>query len=277
MNYGRINTIHKMILIFTLIVILLVFLFPVIWTFLTSIKDGVTAWTLPPKLIFKPSVSNYIKIFKKRNLQYNILNSIIVALGSTMIALVLGTPLAYMFARTRYRFNNLLFIFVFISYILPPIVLSIPFYIIGSRVGLLNSYLIVILTHSTFCMAFTIWMLRGFFEEIPVEIEECARIDGCSNFMILIKIVFPIARSGLAATAIFNIILSWNDFMYALVLTGMNTRTLPVAVAQFLTPHGMFWGEMCAAGIVAIAPVLVFSLFLQKYLVRGMTAGAVKG
>jgi len=277
MSYGKINTIHKMILIFTLIVILLVFLFPVIWTFLTSIKNDVTAWTLPPKLIFKPSVSNYIKIFKKRNLQYNILNSIIVALGSTMIALVLGTPLAYMFARTRYRFNNLLFIFVFTSYILPPIVLSIPFYIIGSRVGLLNSYLIVILTHSTFCMAFTVWMLRGFFEEIPVEIEECARIDGCSNFMILIKIVLPIARSGLAATVIFNIILSWNDFMYALVLTGMNTRTLPVAVAQFLTPHGMFWGEMCAAGIVAIAPVLAFSLLLQKYLVRGMTAGAVKG
>lgn len=277
MDYGRRKTIQRMILIFTMIVILLVFLFPIIWTFLTSIKDDVTAWSLPPKLIFKPAVSNYIKIFKERGLQHNIVNSMIVALGATMISLVLGTPLAYMFARTRYRFNDLLFVFVFISYILPPIVLSIPFYIIAARVGLLNSYLIVILSHSTFCMAFTVWMLRGFFEEIPVEIEECARIDGCSNFMTLIKIVLPIARSGLVATVIFNIILSWNDFMYALILTGMNTRTLPVAVAQFLTPHGMFWGEMCAAGIVAIAPVLVFSLFLQRYLIRGMTAGAVKG
>ena len=277
MDHRRRKAIQKCLQVSVIAIVLLLFLFPIIWTFITSIKDNVTAWSMPPRIFFSPSASNYVEIFKERGLHHNIKNSIIVALGATAISLVLGTPLAYMFARTRYRFNNFLFIFVFASYILPPIVLSIPLYVAAARVGLLNTYLVVILAHSSFCMAFTVWMLRGFFEEIPVEIEECAKVDGCSNLMTLFKVTLPIARPGLVATVIFCIILSWNDFMYALVLTGMDTRTLPVAVGQFLTPHGMFWGQMCAAGVIATAPVLVFSLFFQRYLIRGMTAGAVKG
>lgn len=268
--------INRIILMTILIIIVLIFLSPIIWSFMTSLKSNVSAWSMPPKFIFKPSLTNYISAFKDRGFTKVIINSIVIAISATLISLVLGAPLAYMFARSNFKINNILFIFVFIAYILPPIVLSIPLYVIGAKLGLLDQYIIIILTHVTFCLAFTVWMLRGFFEEIPKEIEESARVDGCSYFSTLIRIVFPIARSGIIATIIFCIILSWNDFMYALVLTGVRTRTLPVHIAQYLTPHGMFWGQMSAAGMLAILPVLVFSLFLQKYLVRGMTAGAIK-
>jgi multiple sugar transport system permease protein len=125
-------------------------------------------------------------------------------------------------------------------------------------------------------MAFTVWMMKGFFEEVPLEIEESAMVDGCSYMQSFIMITIPTVRSGLVSTVIFSFILSWNDFMYALVLTGSKTRLVPVAVAQFLTPHGMFWGQMCAAGIIAILPILLFSLFTRKYLIRGMSLGAIK-
>ena len=270
------NKIQKILLIFIIIMVLILFLFPILWSFLTSLKTDISAYSMPPKLFFKPSLENYIDVIIDRGLLKFILNSIIVAVSSTIISLFLGIPLSYMLARTKYKFNNILFIFIFIAYILPPIVLSIPLYVLGAKFGLLDRYVLIIITHISFCISFSVWMLRGFFEEVPREIEESAKVDGCNHFTALIRIVLPIVRPGLVATVIFSIILSWNDFMYALVLTGVRTRTLPTAVAQFLTPHGMFWGEMTAAGIIAIFPILIFSLFFQRYIIRGMTAGAIK-
>lgn len=269
------NNIKKVINII-LILVILFWMFPYIWGLVTSFKTGIDSYSMPPTLLFKPSLSNYYNVFVQKNMFKYIFNSIIVALISTFFSMILGIPLAYMLARTRFKFNNALFIFVFLAYVLPPIVLSIPLYILGAKLALLDNFILIIITHVSFCLSFTIWMLRGFFEEIPVEVEESARIDGCNYLNTLIRVVLPMIRSGVIATIIFCIILSWNDFMYALILTGVNTRTLPVQAAQFLSPHGMFWGEMCAAGTTAVIPVFAFSLFFQKYIVRGLSAGAIK-
>lgn len=270
------SKITKFLLFFLLVILLIFFIFPIFWTFLTSIKANIDAWSMPPKFIFSPSLENYRIVLFEKDFTRFILHSLIVGVLSTFIAIFIGTPLAYALARSRFRFNNVLFIFIFIAYIIPPIVLSIPLYVLGAGIGLLDSYIIIVLTHVTFTLAFTVWMMKGFFEEIPLEVEESSMVDGCSYLMTLLRIAIPMVRSGLAATIIFCFILSWNDFMYALVLTGVNTRTVPVSIAQFLTPHGMFWGQMSAAGCLAILPVLIFAMFFQRFLIRGMTLGAIK-
>lgn len=259
-----------------LFIIVLIFIFPIFWTLLTSIKIDIDAWSLPPKFIFTPSFHNYaIVLFEKGFIGF-ITNSIITCLSATGIALLLGVPLAYALARSKLRINNLIFIGVFVAYILPPIVLSIPLYVIFANLGMLDKFPTIIVTHITFILAFTVWMMRGFFEEVPLEIEESAVLDGCTNTQTFLVITLPMVKSGLVSTMIFSFILSWNDFMYALVLTGSRTRLVSVAVAQFLTPHGMFWGQMCAAGIIAILPILIFTLFARRLLVRGMSMGAIK-
>ncbi len=259
-----------------LLFIVLVFTFPIIWTFLTSIKGNIDAWSMPPKFLFSATARNYaIVLFEKSFARY-ILNSIFTCIISTIASIALGVPLSYALARSKYRFNSLIFIFVFVAYILPPIVLSIPLYVICAKIGMLDNFITIIVTHITFTLAFTVWMMKGFFEEVPLEIEESSMVDGCSYMQSFLIITVPMVRSGLVSTVIFSFILSWNDFMYALVLTGSKTRLVPVAVAQFLTPHGMFWGQMCAAGILAILPILLFSLFTRRYLIRGMLMGAIK-
>jgi multiple sugar transport system permease protein len=268
----RVRVLKKLIL----LLIVLIFVFPIIWTFLTSIKGNIDAWSMPPKFVFKGTLKNYSIVLFEKNFGRFIVNSIFTCIISTALAMVLGVPLSYSLARSKFKFNSVIFVFVFIAYILPPIVLSIPLYVICARIGMLDSFTTIIITHITFTMAFTVWMMKGFFEEVPLEIEESAMVDGCSYMQSFIMITIPTVRSGLVSTVIFSFILSWNDFMYALVLTGSKTRLVPVAVAQFLTPHGMFWGQMCAAGIIAILPILLFSLFTRKYLIRGMSLGAIK-
>ncbi|MBO4394396.1 MAG: carbohydrate ABC transporter permease [Spirochaetales bacterium] len=259
-----------------LLLIVLLTIFPLFWTFLTSIKANVDAWSMPPKFVFSPTFKNYsIVLFDKGFFGY-IRNSLITCVFATAFAMLLGIPLAYSLSRLKSRFKNVVFVGVFVSYILPPIVLSIPLYVIFAKWGILNKYSTIILTHTTFILAFTAWMMRGFFEEVPEEIEESAILDGCSFMECLLRIDIPMVKAGLVSTVIFSFILSWNDFMYALVLTSQSTRLVSVAVAQFLTPHGMFWGQMCAAGIIAILPILIFTLFARKSLVRGMSIGAIK-
>lgn len=259
-----------------LTITVVVFVFPIFWTFLTSIKLDIDAWSLPPKFIFEPSFKNYSVVLFEKGFMGFIQNSLLTCIVATAIAILLGVPLAYALARSKLRVNNIIFVSIFVAYVLPPIVLSIPLYVIFAQFGLLDNFFTIVLTHITFILAFTVWMMRGFFEAVPSEIEESAYLDGCNNTQTFLLITVPLVKSGLVSTVIFSFILSWNDFMYALVLTGSKTRLVSVAVAQFLTSHGMFWGQMSAAGILAIFPILIFTLFARRFLVRGISMGAIK-
>ena len=259
-----------------LIVALFVILTPYTWLILTSFKDRVDAFAIPPKILFTPTLDNYRVAFGQKGFTQNLLNSVIVATLSTAIALLVGVPAAYSLARFRMRGNTAFMMFLLAARMLPAIVLAVPLFILFNTAGLIDTYGAMVLAYLTFNLPFTVWMMRGFFLSIPSEIDEAAVVDGCSHFGAFFKVVLPLTLGGLAATAIFCVINSWNEFLFALILTGRHTATLPVAIPQLLTPYGTYWGQIAAVGTVTTIPVLIFAFAVQRYLVRGMTGGAIQ-
>jgi multiple sugar transport system permease protein len=259
-----------------LLILLFVILAPYLWLLLTSFKDRVDAFAIPPKLVFVPTLENYRVAFLEKGFLGNILNSAVVATLSTAISLVVGVPAAYSLARIPSRANKVTLMLMLGARMLPAIVLAVPLFIMFSGLHLIDSYAAVVAAHLTFNLPFVVWMMRGFFVAVPSEIDEAAVVDGCSYIGAFLRVVLPVTLGGLAATAIFCVINSWNDFLFALILTGFQTRTLPVVIPGLLTPWGTYWGQIAAVGSVTTIPVLVFAFGAQKYLVRGMTGGAVQ-
>jgi len=203
-------------------------------------------------------------------------NSTIVVSLTTLISLALGTLAAYGLARFQFPRREDIAFWILSLRMLPPMAVVIPFFLLGRFIGLLDTHILLIIVDLSFNIPFTVWMMRGFIEEIPQEVEEAAWIDGCSRIQGLFRVVFPLILPGIAATAIFCVIQSWNEFALAFFLTSFNARTVPTTVTFFLSVLGVIWGEMAAVGVVATAPVLLFALLVQKYLVRGLTLGALK-
>ncbi|HEX9043909.1 MAG TPA: carbohydrate ABC transporter permease [Candidatus Limnocylindrales bacterium] len=259
-----------------LIVAMFVILAPYAWLILSSFKDRVDAFAIPPKLFFTPTLDNYIVAFQQKGFAQNLLNSAIVSTLSTALALIVGVPAAYSLARFRFRASSLFMMFLLAARMLPAIVLAVPLFILFNDVHLIDNYASLVLAYLTFNLPFAVWMMRGFFLGVPPEVDEAAVIDGCSYFGAFFRAVLPLTYGGLAATAIFCMINSWNEFLFALILTGRHTATLPVAIPQLLTPWGTFWGQIAAVGTVTTIPVLIFAFAVQRYLVRGMTGGAIQ-
>jgi multiple sugar transport system permease protein len=250
-------------------------LFPFFWTIMTSIKTRVE--TIDPSVwFFKPTLENYRAVFQKRDLLFYIKNSAIIVFFTTLISVVLGTMAAYGFARFRFHRKEDLAFWILSLRMLPPMAVVIPFFLMGRFLHLLDKHFFLVIVYLSFNIPFTIWMMRGFIEDIPQEIEESAWVDGCSRFQGLMRIVFPLTLPGIVATAIFCVIQSWNEFALAFFLSSFNSRTVPTTVTFFLTVLGVIWGEMAAVGVVATIPILIFAVIVQKYLIRGLTFGAIK-
>lgn len=258
------------------ILFILMYLIPYFWLISTSFKTRVEAFSIPPKLIFKATIKNYRMVFIEKNFGKNLLNSMIVAFFVTSISLIVGLPSAYAFSRFRMKGDKILFFYLLGTRFTPVIVLSLPLYFIMADLRLLNSFVGIILAHSAFNIAFVVWMMKGFFDTIPKEIDESARVDGCSWLGSFFRIAIPLTAHGIAATSIFCSINSWNEFLMAFILTGYKTATLPVALPGLMTPQGTFWGQIAAVGSVITIPVLIFAFIVQKYMVQGMSAGAIK-
>lgn len=276
MPLARTRNIWKEVLITVLVIIVVVAcVFPFFWMVLTSVKTRVQAIN-PSVWIFRPTLENYRAVFQKRDLFLYIKNSVIVVSVTTAISIFLGTLAAYGLARFRFPRKEDIAFWVLSLRMLPPMAVVIPFFLLGRFLGLLDTHILLAIVYLSFNIPFTIWMMRGFIEEIPLEIEEAALIDGCSRLSVLRRIVFPLTLPGIAATAIFCVIQSWNEFALAFFLTSFNARTVPTTVTFFLSVMGIIWGEMAAVGVVASVPVLLFAFIVQKYLVRGLTFGAIK-
>lgn len=261
---------------FLTLLLLSAFVLPILWTFLTSMKTNVDAWSMPPKWLFRPSLENYRQVlFEKHFLRYS-LNSAIIAVASSAIALVLGSLTAYGLERFVQRGKNLIFFLFFWAYMVPAIVIAMPLYLLAVDLKLLDTYTLLILSHATFNTAFATWMMRGFIQEVPREIEESALADGCTHLGVLWRVTLPLVAPGLAVTSLFCLMYSWNDFPFALILSGFQTKTLPVAVGTLETPWGTFWGQVAAAIFVGVLPLFVFAILVQKWLIRGLTFGAIK-
>jgi multiple sugar transport system permease protein len=258
------------------VVVFFVILFPAVVLLLTSLKTELDAMSFPPKWIFQPTFKNYVAIFKTSPLIGYGLNSLIVASLNTAACLVIGSLAAYGLARFQFRgSDNLAFWFLSIR-MMPPVAGIIPLYIIMKNLRLLDTVWCLILTYLTFNLPFVIWLLKGFFEEIPLEIEESALIDGCSEFGVFSRIALPLVAPGLATTAILAFIFSWNEFLFALILTGTRAVTVPVGIIGFMKETGINWGYMTAGGVLALLPVIFFVMLVQRHLVKGLTMGAIK-
>ncbi|MGI6070079.1 MAG: carbohydrate ABC transporter permease [Blautia sp.] len=272
----RKKNIRSAIIYIVLVLFLLFTLLPYLWLVLTSFKTKLDAFSIPPKLFFKATFSNYKEAFITGGMLDKLKNSLIVMLSTVTAGLMIGLPSAFAFSRFHTKGNKLLLNYLLGTRFTPFVVLALPLYLIMSKFGLLNSYLGIIVAHISFNLPFVVWMMKGFFDAVPKEIDEAARIEGYSWFRVFLSIDIPLAKSGLAATSVFCAINSWNEFLMALILTGRRTETMPVAIPGMLTPQGTLWGQIAAVGTVITIPVLIFAILVQKYMVTGMTMGAVK-
>ncbi len=252
---------------------------PLAWMVLTSVKSNreITQETsLVPESL---TSANYVSLFSGREFGAYLTNSIVVTTLSVAIALFLGTQAAYVLARFRLwggmqRYVGFSLLMV---RLLPPVVIIIPIFLVAQQFGLLNTQLSLIVVYATFNVTIVVWMMESFFREIPVDLEEAAMVDGDTRFTAFRRIVLPLAAPGLVATGIFAVITTYNEFLFALVLTSTPAaETMPVGAATLIGRINVDWGAMSAAGVIGALPIVVFSIFVQKHLVRGLTMGAVK-
>lgn len=274
----RFSSIGKYVLLTTALVATLA---PVYWMITISFKREVDQFALPPKwFVFTPTLEHYADAFINRSFGQYLFNSLFVAVASTICALVIGTLAAYALARFRLPWNldRKLALWILSTRMFPAIVTAVPLFLIMRALWLVNTRLSLIIVYTALNLPFVVWMMRGFFAEVPRDLEEAAMVDGDSRMGAFWRVVLPLVAPGLAATAVFCLIVSWNEFLFALVLTQTDdAMTLPVGIAGRVTQYGIKWGAMSAAAVVAMVPILVFALSVQRYLVRGLSLGAVKG
>ncbi len=263
-----------------LLLIMVIVLFPIYWMVITSFKGRLELTTYPPTLFPKNIIlDNYRDAFSDSDIPRYMLNSVIVVGVSTLISLFFGTLAGYSLARFALTptFKRQISFWILSTRMIPPIVTIIPIFLIYRNLQLLNTYAGMIIVYVGFTLPFTTWMMRAFVREVPVDLEEAAMVDGDTRLTALLRIVLPLTAPGLVATAIFSLILVWNEFLFALILTTTSaTITLPVGISGFVSQFEVLWGQMSAVGTVAIIPILIFTLAVQRYLVRGLTLGAVK-
>lgn len=268
--------IKKITLYVTLAIIMLTFIMPIYWVFVSSLKIPKEYFSSPP--VYLPSeitFSNYIKLFQESKTPHHLLNSLIVALVTTAASVGIGSLGAYSLARFKIGGEYLAFAILGI-YMFPPVTFILPFFIFAQKLHLYDTRLILAIVYTGFFLSFVVWIMRGFFYEIPKELDEAAMIDGCSRIGAFLKVILPLAKPGLVATSLICFMFSWNEFLFALILTSTNAKTLPVELGGFITDKALLWGQMSAGGSLAIIPILALILLLQKYLVRGLTFGAIK-
>jgi len=254
--------------------IVLAFMAPFGWMVLGSFKTTVDFLAYPPVFVFLPTLENYRQVFADNAFLHYLLNSTIVATGATGLGLLLGIPAAYALARWRQTTVGVLLLAARMA---PGIAFLIPLFVMFLQLHLVGSYISLILSHLIFTLPLTVWMVVSFIEAIPRGIEEAAEIDGCSVLGIILRIVVPLTAQGIAATSILAFISSWNNFLFALVLSNEQTKTLPVAVLGYIGYNSIQWGTLMAAATFITLPVMVMALCVQRYIVRGLVSGAVNG
>jgi multiple sugar transport system permease protein len=252
----------------------LVVLFPFLWMLSSSLKTQVDIIAWPPKIFFTPTLQNYQKVFGEQDFLKYFLNSTIVGTAAVGLSLVLGLPAAYSIARFT---QKKLAVFILLARLMPGISFLMPWYIVFSRMGLMDSYTALILSHTLIALPIVIWIMSTYFATIPPEMEESAMVDGATRQYAFWKIILPLSGPGIITATTLSFIFSWNNFMFSQVLSMEKTKTLPIAVYNFLSYAEVDWGGVMAAAVAIMAPAIILTMIFQKYVVKGLTMGAVKG
>lgn len=257
-----------------LILIVLLFILPLVWMVIASLKDNVDIYDASKTIIFTPTFDNYENVLSRNNYFVFIFNSFWVAFASTVLSLILGVPAAY--AMSRYTMHKSALV-VLLARIIPGVSLLVPWYFIFANLRLVGGFGVLILSHMFVALPLIVYIMISFFDSLPLELEEQAQVDGLTPIGAFLRVTLPLSVPGIATASILSFIFSWNNFMFALVLSGANTKTLPVAIFNFVSYASIDWGSLMAASVVVTVPIMVIALFTQKYIVSGLTAGATKG
>lgn len=258
------------------ILIMLAIIAPVIWFVMVSVQPPDIAKAGGLTFNFTPTFDNYINVFGKMNYFVFIKNSAIICFSSTLIVVLLAAFAAFSFTRLKNKHTRSLSYWILSNKMFPPIAIVIPIYLMMSKFRMLDTYAGMILVYVAANLPYAVWMLISFFDDIPIALDEAATVDGCTQTQALWRIIMPLASPGILSTGIFIFVLTWSEFLMALLLTGTATKTLPVAIAAFINDRGIEWGSMAAAGTSLIIPLAVLFYSIKKYLVRGLAFGAVK-
>jgi len=278
-NYRLRRKVESAVLYLTTAIVLIVIAFPAYWLVTTAFKYEIDTIVSPPIILpLRGTLGNFRLVLDAPDIGRFFMNSIVIALTSTGVAILLGSLAAYALAKSYLAFTvrQTAMIWILVTRIFPPVTTAIPYFIIIRGLGLSDTHSAIILTHVAYALPFVIWLMLGFFQDLPDEIEKAAIVDGCSLWQRFSQVVLPLTLPGIAVTAIFTFIYSWNEFLYASMLTSINAKTLPVVISGYMSDKFLRWGEMSALASLMILPVMIFAAFTQRYLVRGLTFGAVK-
>jgi multiple sugar transport system permease protein len=278
---------RKLFLFFLTLPVLFFIFFPIFWLFSASLSTQAELYAIPPHWIPQhPTFQNYLDIIfpnlatssVPRTFAVALMNSFKIASAVTVICIVIGSLAAYALVRIPFRFNRTIQLGIIATRMIPEVSLILPLFIIASSLGLINKPIVLIVTYMSFALPYAIWMMAAFFQTVPIELEDAARIDGCTRLGILFRVVMPIAVPGLVSTAMFTFLLAWDEFFYALIFTStLAAKTAPVAIAEFVGRYAVNINGMMAGGIIAALPPVILAFIFQRYIVSGLTAGAVKG
>ncbi len=251
-------------------------LFPFYWMVAASFKTQTDLLASPPLWLFTPTLQNYQDIFADSKVIGAVGNSLIVATSTTLLAVLLGAPAAFALARYEFRGKADLWFWFISNRMISPIVLALPIYMLALQMRILDTHLVLVLIYLTFTLPIVVWICTDQFKSIPPELEQAARLDGASQFTIFRKIYLPLGAPGIAVSAVFSFMFSWNELLYALVLTRRNVQTAPVIATSFMSGYELPWGKIMATGTVIVLPVTIFALIVSRHMVRGLTMGATK-
>jgi multiple sugar transport system permease protein len=275
-------TLKGILSILLLLVMLGFYLFPLYWMAATALKTRAQIFTMPPVFIFTPTLKNFMDVFISNrtgvDTQFGFFfkMSIIISLLSTVFSVTFGTMAAYSLSRFKIKGKGDLMFFILSTRMLPPIATLVPLYLLYINVGLTDTVPGMVLLYTMFNLGFTVWMMKSFIDEIPMEYEEAALVDGYTRFETFMKIILPQAATGIATSAVFSLIASWNEFVFGSILTTRYARTVPPAVSVTLGIEGYEWGRIAATAFLFVLPVLIFTFLVRKSLLRGLTFGAIK-
>jgi multiple sugar transport system permease protein len=260
------------------LVFLLAWVFPIVWSVMNSLKTERDVLAYPPKFLFAPTLDAYRDVlFGSGSILPNLLSSFIISIGTTIVTMIMAVPAAYSLARLRVPGKRFAGFYVLATQMLPPVGIIIPYFLILRNIGWMDTYQGIILIYLSFSLPFAIWLLVSYFEDIPFEMEEAAYIDGASRWKTLWRIIIPQVRGGIAVTVVFVFLNAWNEFLFAVVLSGNTVRPVTIAMFNFVSVEQTLWTKLAAVSVLAMLPVIVLGIVAQKHIVKGLTVGAVKG
>jgi len=259
-------------------VVIFICLIPLFWISISSIKPSELIWKMPPVWVFQPTVDHWISVLDPiiSNFPKFTLNSLIIAGASTLITLIIGIPAAYAFSRFRFRAQRFLFFWILTTRMAPPFCIVIPMFILWNKLGLIDTHICLIVMYIGFDLAFVVWLMKGFFDKVPKEVEENAQIDGSSLFQTMRKISLPLVKPGIVASAFISFLFNWNEFLMGVIFTREAAKTVQAGLVGFVGFSAISWGELAVGALIAAIPAMIIGLALQRHIVTGLTLGAIK-